>query len=233
LDYNGLNAANCTIFIYFMANKNVTETANVENVETAPQTNEQKLSTLRDELTAAKHAVRISDDETYDAAAAAVATIKNQIAAIEKTIAAENDLIEFNGKRTARKSILDVMIDAAVNYRNNPNDADAAADFTAKYDAVLNEWMAKFSTPPTAAAGTPRKQRATNGTERNAAADGKTPTTKPELTALYNDAVAAGTPFAAISADFYNRFPRSTVWHGLNDIKTGAIAVPQLANGHV
>lgn len=221
-----------------MATKNVTAAAanvetitNVENAaEIAPQTNAEKLAQLNADLIDARRAVRESTDETYDAAAAHAADVKRQIAAIEKQIDAENAAIEFNGKRTARKSILDVMIDAAIDAAKQPENADYAANFAAKYNDVLTEWMAKFSTPPQTATtnGTPRKQRAANGDN-----DGKQSTTKPELTAMYNDAVSAGKSFAEISADFYNRFPRSTVWHGLNDIKTGAIAVPQLANGHV
>lgn len=221
-----------------MATKNVTAAAaanvetiaNVENAaEIAPQTNAEKLAQLNADLIDARRAVRESTDETYDAAAAHAADVKRQIAAIEKQIAAENDAIEFNNKRAARRAILTDMIGlqiAAAQFPNENTEMRAAESL----DAVLTEWMAKFSTPPQTIAtnGTPRKQRAANGDN-----DGKQSTTKPELTAMYNDAVAAGKPFAEISADFYNRFPRSTVWHGLNDIKTGAIAVPQLANGHV
>jgi len=218
-----------------MATKNVTAAANetiVNNenaaavVEPTPQTLSEQLETLRNDLTAAKHAVRVSDDAGYDAAAAVVADVKRKISAIENQIANENAAVEFNAKRTARRNVLMEMINAQIAAAAEPDNGSIAAAAAATLDTVMNEWMAKFATPPTVA-GTPRKQRETNGTA--AADDGKLSTTKPELTALYVDAVAAGKNAATIAADFYDKYKRSTVWHTLNDIKNGVIAVPQIA----
>ncbi len=222
---------------YFMAKTNVTAAANVietANVETAaigetvkPDLSlNERLQQLNADLIDARRAVRESTDETYDAAAAHAADVKRQIAAVEKQIADENAAIEFNGKRTARRNVLIEMINAQIAAAAEPDNGSIAAAAAATLDTVMNEWMAKFATPPQTA-GTPRKQRETNGTA--AADDGKLSTTKPELTALYNDAVAAGKNAAAIAAYFYDKYKRSTVWHTLNDIKNGVIAVPQIA----
>jgi hypothetical protein len=213
-----------------MSKKQMSAAANVETVETvetAPVTmsQEDQLTALNDELAAAKHAVRMSDDDTYDAAAANVSRIKLQISQLEKAAAAEREIAEANEKRETRRNILMDMIAAQIKAAKNPDDeqlATIAADFL---QPVMDEWMAKYAAVPAAA---PRKQRATNGTVDD---DGKLSTTKPELTALYNEA-AKTTPFQTISDNFYDKYKRSTVWHTLNDIKTGKIAVPFIAVGH-